>query len=277
MHNWRRVRSSYDGITESLWVTGVIGVVLGIAVHAAGPATLHVGLSEPLWLLSGVRVGLFEQHAVSGKWPAPPAAAASGAPTHNEAIGQYVNGIELPGFTKLVLGGGGALVIVMLVLITLAFVGFPLKRRLVRDRHSAGWRLDLFAWRAFFGREVADNFRRLLFVSYANGLLRSGLPDRLSLSLASREAEAYREVDFEHGESGSTDDPFVHSLLIASKLGHLQQEIEAQGQIRLATLDESAERLQVLAAFVIRSLLYVLVGSLVVAMYLPIFRLGAAI
>lgn len=187
-------------------------------------------------------------------------------------------GAELPAFTQVVMGGGGVLVIVTLTLIALTLIGFPLKRSLLRGRRGAGWRLDLFAWRAFLGREVAESFSKLLFVSYASGLLRGGLADGLALSLASQEAQIYREVDFARGASTATaGDPLIHSLLTAARLGHFRQELEAQSQIRLAALDKSAERLQMLAAFVVRSLMYALVGSLVVAMYLPIFKLGAAI
>lgn len=98
MSSWRRVHSAFGGITESLWITGVIGVVLGIAIGGVAPTTLHVQLTEPLWLLGGLRINMYEQHAIWGRWPTPSEHQTGGTPaTDGAPISNYVKSLEPAG------------------------------------------------------------------------------------------------------------------------------------------------------------------------------------
>ena len=69
----------------------------------------------------------------------------------------------------------------------------------------------------------------------------------------------------------------VRWLASAAQLGRLREELAEQ----LARADEDAlagfERPRNAAVLFIRSLIYLLVSAFIVAMYLPIFKLGAVV
>jgi hypothetical protein len=182
-------------------------------------------------------------------------------------------GATLPQLTAALLGGGRWIVLATaLLLVAAAVFVFP-----VRPGGRRTWRLDLFSKRALFGREAARTYRQFLFVSYASALVSAGIHPRKSLAVASNEAGIYTGIDFGTAEAAAMTERLPAQLLSADRLGHLHEELIAQRGLRADALIESIERLQLQAGFAMRAVLYVLVATMVIAMYLPIFKLGSII
>jgi len=185
---------------------------------------------------------------------------------------------ELPFLTRFLLGDAGSL----LVLAALAFVLVSATLLMVkpawlyRSRERI-WNPVALTQRILAGNRVTACHRRLAFVEYAATLAGSGVAGRKALSLAARESGIFSQIDFESPSDQPGQDELSSAVLEAERLGHLRQELATQHDLRSQALARAADISQIRASFVIRGLLYLLIGALVVAMYSPIFRLGAAI
>ncbi|MBB6095546.1 type IV pilus assembly protein PilC [Povalibacter uvarum] len=187
-------------------------------------------------------------------------------------------GAELPSLTAAVLGGGGWIVLILVLLMMAASIlAFPLQPGWGIGRHRRAWRLDLFSKRAVFCRAVANDYRRFLFVCYAATLVAAGIHPRKSLAAAAREAGIYTDLDFESAEASAMMATLPTQLMSADRLGHLREELATQRGLQADAIAKSIEGLQLRTAILMRGLLYFLVATLVIAMYLPIFKLGSII
>jgi len=185
-------------------------------------------------------------------------------------------GAELPQFTTGVLAGGRiGIFLVLLALIIVSSLFLPL--RLEWQKGERLWQFSPLAQRAWLGREVARQFRQQLFVVHAAMLATGGMSPRRALAVASEEADIYRDIRFETEDFDKLADELLSTLAIAERRGHLNEEIDAQRAIRSESFVRAVDNLQLQVSFSSRLLTYLLVGALVVAMYLPIFKLGSTV
>lgn len=185
-------------------------------------------------------------------------------------------GTELPLLTQFVLVGLRPLIFLLPLIAILASI-FLLP---VRPTWKAGqrvWQLAPLNKRVRIGSEFVLRYRQQLFIAFASTLTRFGVPPRTALQLASRETQLYADNDFAANPSPGQGDSLLTALVGADRAGHLHEEIIAQRAIRAEALLLAAERLQFEFSFVVRAGVYALVGLMLVAMYLPIFKLGAAV
>jgi len=183
-------------------------------------------------------------------------------------------GAALPAFTNAVLSGGRSLLFVapLLGLVILTFF-LPIKFEWAQGGRR--WRFAPLVRRVRIGRNLATHYRQQLFIAYAWTLTRCGVAPRDALAAASSETELYADIDFKAMHAGQTMDALATALFDADRLGHLAEEIESQRAVRTQLLARAAERFQLDVSLAMRTILYILVGALLVAMYLPIFKLGA--
>ena len=185
---------------------------------------------------------------------------------------------ELPFLTQFLLDGAGPL----LALIVIAFALICATLLMVQPAWLYGSREQTWnpvAWvkRALTGNRVAACRRRLVFVQFASALIDGGVAGRKALGIAAGESGAFGQLDFESPPDPAGHDEFTSAILQAERLGQLRQELGTQHELRAQALARATEVAQIRASFVIRGLLYLLIGAVIIAMYLPMFRLGAAI
>jgi type II secretory pathway component PulF len=185
-------------------------------------------------------------------------------------------GAAMPRFTNALLGGGRILIFfALLALIVVAIFLLPLK--LEWQHGERRWRFSPLAKRVWLGREVAQQFRRQLFVAHAAMLVAGGIGARKALAIASEEVGVHTDIRFETDSFDVPADELLNALAIAERRGHLDDEVVAQRAISTESLLHAVDALQLQVSFATRLLTYLLVGALVVAMYLPIFKVGAAV
>ena len=189
-------------------------------------------------------------------------------------------GSELPEFTTLIFTYGKTglpiLAIALVVLVAaITFVVAQFHKRIQQLSPLPRWPV----WAPIIGR-VAEIYNFGLFLNYARMLRECGVdPDRAVADAAAAsnqpESLSYREIQ---------QDPSSHDQLtaltelgIAAKLGNFDPELEHQCDQHVAalslTLVEARDRFSLL----LKISLFVFVAALVVAMYLPIFSLGAVV
>jgi hypothetical protein len=183
---------------------------------------------------------------------------------------------ELPRFTRLVLGGLQPLILLLPVVAVFASA-FLLPVRPTWQTGKRVWQLAPLGRRVRIGREFVLRYRQQLFIAFASALTQSGLQPRTALKLASHEAQLYADENFAADSPATHGDTLLAALADADRCGHLREEIMAQRAIRADALLLAAERLQFEFSFVVRGCVYALITLLLVAMYLPIFKIGAAV
>ncbi len=184
---------------------------------------------------------------------------------------------ELPRLTRMLLESGWlwaiALPIALLLLAGLAFAGQISKRPFRWRKH-----MSLLSRWSPFGRDIARRYQLLMFLIYTRGLVAGGFNDRSALSIAARELGL--EGANEQGDLARTtlrSDPYsllMYSLESANGIGFLPQELDAQWAQQNAALIAAVQQRQSRVNMAIRIAMYAGVATLVIAMYLPIFKLG---
>ena len=180
---------------------------------------------------------------------------------------------ELPKFTQWVLQP----LILLLPVLAVFASAFMLPVRPTWQTGKRIWQLAPLGRRVRIGREFVLRYRQQLFIALAAALTQFGLQPRAALKLASHEAQLYTDENFAADTSAAHGDPLLTALVDAERCGHLREEIMAQRAIRADALLLAAERLQFEFSLVVRGCVYALITVLLVAMYLPIFKIGAAV
>lgn len=185
---------------------------------------------------------------------------------------------ELPRLTSIVLASSSVWSIAVPCLILL-LVGFAIAARVSSGSLGPSNTLSLLSRWSPLGRDIAQRYRLLMFLIYARGLVASGVVDSSALKAAAREVGLDPAQEQIGGTASLGSDPgslTMYSLASADSIGFLSQEVDAQWALQNAELIAAVERRQSRVNIAVRTLLYVGVGTLVIAMYLPIFKLGAA-
>ena len=134
-------------------------------------------------------------------------------------------------------------------------------------------------WTPIVGR-VAEIYNFGLFLNYARMLRECGVdPERAvaDAAAASNQPETLSYGELQRNPSSHDQLPALTELGIAAKLGNFDAELDHQCDQHVAalslTLVEARDRFSLL----LKTALFVFVGALVVAMYLPIFQMGAVV
>jgi type IV pilus assembly protein PilC len=174
-------------------------------------------------------------------------------------------GAPLPAFTTMLIGNTWLLpplFILLLVAVAFYFIGLSrLKKRLLTlqpVRELLRWMPGFSGW--------ATQYDTQLWIRYQAIFLEAGLSAPAARDAASRLA----------GEPSESDHriALLHS---AEQLGRLREELDAQLASEGATSLARFERQRNAFSIGIRVFIYFIVSSYIVAMYLPIFKLGAVV
>lgn len=199
-------------------------------------------------------------------------------PTFTSMFSEH--GASLPKLTTTVFafrGAGIPLFTVGLVLVIGLVVWFVVffHRRIQRLAPLPRWP----KWAPIVGG-IAESYNLGLFLNFARMLRESDVdPDR-AVAEAATAANQSAGLSFEalanhDGDFGQL--PVLTELSVAARLGYFDNEVAHQcdqhvGRMSLALI-EARDRF----SLVVKLVLYVFVGTLVVAMYLPIFKMGSVI
>ena len=190
------------------------------------------------------------------------------------------HGAELPALTTAVFRFGGfsvptfALIVSTLVGAIIWFVAL-FHRRIQRLEPLPKWP----PWIPLVGR-VSKYYNLGLMLNFSRLLMESGVSPDQAIKIASHEANVPDTVtsdgtSFTSGDFG--DFSIISELAIASRLGNLRDEVAYQceehiGKLSLVLVD-ARDRF----SLILKIIIYAFVATLVVAMYLPIFKLGSVI
>jgi len=188
-------------------------------------------------------------------------------------------GAELPLLTSAVFKLGGiwvpaVTVAVVLLVGAIAWFATTFHRRIQRIEPLPKWP----AWLPLAGT-VSSYYNLGLLLNYARLLIDAGATPEHAIRVAAREA---KQPDFSlDRQSGSVgdirEDQALTELAIAAKLGTLKDEIAFQCEEHLGNLSlvlvDARDRFSLL----LKVTIYSFVALLVIAMYLPIFKLGSVI
>ena len=185
-------------------------------------------------------------------------------------------GGTLPYLTRLVLGNGGVFFVTVLITLGLLFgvtaifiSRFKVSQKYFRPLHRSLRSIIFF-------RRLADGYNRLLSIHYALLLIKCGLSSRRSLVLASNFAEDSAMARFFNNDSTlkSDNDNDLKILELAIEADNLESELEYLLANHSSQLNYRFQSMQQKVIWIFHIMLAVFVGFLVIAMYLPIFKMG---
>lgn len=189
-------------------------------------------------------------------------------------------GGQLPEFTAAVLASAGTglplLVLLVLGVLVLAAIFALVFRRCIRTLSP----LPRIPRRVPLGGEVAETYNRSLFLNFARILLECGTPAERAVAAAARLANQHPSLDYaalEASTGAAALDATLRDLGVAARVGNLRPEVAARCEIQEAELARvlatSRNRFSLGTSIVVG----LLVAVVVIAMYLPIFRMGSVI
>lgn len=199
-------------------------------------------------------------------------------PAFNGMFSQF--GAPLPEFTQLVFAFGGvgvplfAVVLALVVGIVVLFVAL-FHRRIQQLSPLPRWP----TWAPVIGK-IAESYNLGLFLNYTRILRESGVDPKQAVADAAEAANQPDGLSYDQlgvDESSFSQLPVLTELGVAAKLGHFDSEISHQcdqhvGNMSLV-LVEARDRF----SLILKIALYSFVAALVIAMYLPIFKMGSVI
>ncbi len=189
-------------------------------------------------------------------------------------------GSSMPGFTRIVFAYGGAgipivaIVLVVLVLLVLFFVSL-FHRRIQMLSPLPRWP----AWAPIVGR-IAEVYNLGLFLNYTRILRESGVdPERAvaDAAAASNQPEGVSFAGLKENPGGPANLMALTELGVAAKLGNFDAELEHQCDQHTANLSLALVEVRNRFSLLLKTTLFLFVAVLVVAMYLPIFKMGSVV
>lgn len=199
-------------------------------------------------------------------------------PAFQQMFDQFGGG--LPAFTAGVLASAGIglpllVLLVLAVLILAAHFAVKFRRRI----RSLSPLPRLPRWLPF-GGAVAETYNRSLFLNFTRILLECGVAVERAVEVAARLANQPPSLDYaalEASAGAAASDRTLRELGVAARLGNLPAEVAARCDIQEAELAHvlatSRNRFSLGTSIVVG----VLVAIVVIAMYLPLFRMGSLI
>lgn len=128
--------------------------------------------------------------------------------------------------------------------------------------------------------KLAEAYNLGLFLNFTRMLRESGVdPVRAvtAAAAAANQAESLRYESMASGEGGFDQPPILSELAVADRLGHLDSELAHQCDQHIGRMSVALVEARDKFSLLLKLVLYVFVGTLVVAMYLPIFKIGSVI
>jgi len=189
-------------------------------------------------------------------------------------------GARLPEFTEFVfaLSGAGVPAFAALLAVTVAIVVFCVwlfHRRIQQMAPLPRWP----KWAPILGR-IAETYNFGLFLNYARILRTCGVEPQRAVNEAAALTNQAAALPFDtsgEGPSSHEQFPALTELGVAARLGQFDAEISHQCEQHLGELTLALVNTRDRFSVVLKLALYLFVGGLVVAMYLPIFKLGSVI
>jgi len=189
-------------------------------------------------------------------------------------------GTALPDFTRQVFAYGAAgvpvVIIVLVVIVGLsAWFVTMFHRRIQRFEPLPRWP----TW-VPLASKISTTYNFGLFVNFANMLVQCGVPAARAINFASAHTNQPPEIDHDKMIDSGTpfgDMPAFEELAIAARLGHIDSELDHQCEQHLARLSTALVETRERFSIVLKIVFYFFIAALIVAMYLPIFKMGTVI
>jgi len=189
-------------------------------------------------------------------------------------------GSELPEFTRVVFafGNAGLPAFALLLAAAVALVVFFVRlfhRRIQTMSPLPRWP----KWTPVVG-EMARTYNFGLFLNYARILRQCGVEPQRAVTDAATLTHQDASLSLDTLKSGvhsREQFPALTELGIATRLGHFDAELSHQCEQHLNTLTLALSNTRDRFSVFLKLALYLLIGALVVAMYLPIFKMGSVI
>lgn len=199
-------------------------------------------------------------------------------PTFGEMFGAY--GHALPDYTQAVfdLGGVGIPTFAVVLALTVGLVVYCVSlfhRRIQQMAPLPRWP----KWAPILGK-IAETYNLGLFLNYAHILRRCGVEPGNAIADAAAASNQSHELSLDslvkeiraHGQSRA-----LTELGTAARLGNLDAELSYQCEQHVGNLTLALVEARDRFSLVLKIVLYLFVAALIVAMYLPIFKLGSVI
>lgn len=185
-------------------------------------------------------------------------------PSFESAFSSF--GVELPSFTQFVLSNVSLVIVFLCIAVTMS--AFCAQH--VRKRVSQFKPLSSIFEKIPVMNKLKAVYSYFLFLHFTNSLILSGLDEDISFNHAK-----YLAVPL--SRSGSGFQVWFEAMESAKKMGVLEQEVEFQ----ISQISSLFSRQMIVAreslALIVQLFLGFLIGTLVIAMYLPIFKLGTVV
>ncbi|MEM7281881.1 MAG: hypothetical protein AAF438_09670 [Pseudomonadota bacterium] len=170
-------------------------------------------------------------------------------------------GGELPEFTRVVLGFSdiGVLILGVVVLVSILFFVFcmlVMRRRLSQFRPLPTW---LFQF-PILGH-LARTYNQGMQLNVARILIGSGVDNNVALESSAK----------------MTGVTVPREVFASDSLGNIHSELEHQCELQLGVQTNAMIRARDRLSVLMKSLLSTVLGALIIAMYLPIFKMGSVV
>ncbi|MDJ0749462.1 MAG: hypothetical protein QNJ11_08250 [Woeseiaceae bacterium] len=231
--------------------------------------TYWAGVVGLIWYLAGVSVvalivGYIYSTAV--------------VPSFSSMFGSF--GETLPDYTQAVFDFGGvgiptfAVVLALTVGLVVFFVSL-FHRRIQQMAPLPRWP----KWAPILGR-IAETYNLGLFLNYANILRKCGVDARVAVAdaaAASNQAEDLALDTLANDVAAHRQSNALTELGIAARLGNLDSELSHQCEQHVGNLTLALVEARDRFSLVLKIALYLFAAALIIAMYLPIFKLGSVV
>lgn len=181
-------------------------------------------------------------------------------------------GGELPTLTRMAMSPlPRTLLLLLLTGCAIALFWLPgrVQRTVELEQPATGAQLP----RLFLGRSV-DQFWSLLEMTLARAAAQSGMEPTAALDFAGRCVDGWPAA---RAGAGPQRSELRQQMAVAGRLGTLDSELSHQIYAHLSELPIRASAQRELVGFVVNLLLGIVIGALVVAIYIPIFKLAVVI
>lgn len=198
------------------------------------------------------------------------------------AFGAMFNdfGKALPDYTQAVFNFGNvgiptfAVVLAMTVGVVVYFVSI-FHKRIQQMAPLPRWP----KWAPILGR-IAETYNLGLFLNYASILRKCGVDPAVAINDAAAASNQSEDLSLDslanstqvHGQSLA-----LTELGIAARLGNLDSELSHQCEQHVSNLTLALVEARDRFSLVLKIVLYLFVAALIIAMYLPIFKLGSVV
>lgn len=199
-------------------------------------------------------------------------------PSFNSMFSQF--GAPLPKFTEMVFAFGGVgvplfAIVLALVVGFIVFVVALFHRRIQQLSPLPRWP----TWAPIIGK-IAEAYNLGLFLNYTRILRGSGVEARQAVADAASAANQPQELTYDQlggSETSFAQLPVLTELGVAARLGNFDAEIAHQCDQHIGNMSLVLVEARDRFSLILKIALYLFVATLVVAMYLPIFKMGSVI